>query len=158
MQNMTRNIGKMTPTFSSQKYSDLLVKYQPKLIKTEDENERVLAVVEELMHLQNRTPEEDALYELLIVLIEKFEEDFYHPGSASTPHSMLLFLMEQQNVKPEDLVGVVGSEDMVFELVNGGREIGDELAKVLGDVFKVDSSLFGQSLIGRSLLLSKKIM
>ncbi len=132
----------MTPTFSSQKYSDLLVKYQPKLIKTEDENELALAVVEELMHAQNRTPEEDALYELLIVLIEKFEEDFYRPGAASTPHSMLLFLMEQQNVKPEDLVGVVGSEDMVFELVNGGCEIGNELAEVLGDVFKVDSSLF----------------
>ncbi|NEP83138.1 MAG: transcriptional regulator [Okeania sp. SIO3B3] len=132
----------MTPAFSSQKYSDLLEKYQPKLIKTEDENERALAVVEELMHVQDRTPEEDALYELLIVLIEKFEEDFYRPGSASTPHSMLLFLMEQQNVKPEDLVGVVGSEDMVLELVNGGREIGNELAEVLGDVFKVDSSLF----------------
>ncbi|MDJ0554633.1 MAG: hypothetical protein QNJ68_09370 [Microcoleaceae cyanobacterium MO_207.B10] len=72
-----------------------MLKYQHKLIKTEDENERVLAVVEELMHVQNRTPEEDALYELLIVLIEKFEEDFYRPGSASTPHSMLLFLMEQ---------------------------------------------------------------
>ena len=56
----------MTLTFSSQKYSDLLVKYQPKPIKT-------------------------------IVLIEKFEGDFYRPGSASTPHSMLLFLMEQQD-------------------------------------------------------------
>ena len=133
----------MPPTFSSQKYSDLLVKYQPKLIKTEDENERALAVVEELMHVQNRTPEEDTLYELLIVLIEKFEEYFYRPGASSSPHSMLLFLMEQQNVKPEDLVGVVASEDMVFELVNGSREIGNELAEVLGDVFKVDSSLFG---------------
>ncbi|OZH54171.1 transcription regulator with HTH domain protein [Hydrocoleum sp. CS-953] len=134
----------MPPTFSSQKYSDLLVKYQPKLIKTEDENERALAVVEELMHVQNRTPEEDTLYELLIVLIEKFEEDFYRPGASCSPHSMLLFLMEQQNVKPEDLVGVVGSEDMVFELVNGSREIGNELAEVLGYVFKVDSSLFGR--------------
>ncbi|MGK7921344.1 MAG: hypothetical protein AB4080_15185 [Trichodesmium sp.] len=57
---------------------------------------------------------------------------------------MLLFLMEQQNVKPEDLVGVVGSEDMVFELVNGRAEIGNELAEVLGDVFKVDSSLFAR--------------
>jgi HTH-type transcriptional regulator/antitoxin HigA len=132
----------MTLTFSSQKYSDLLVKYQPKLIKTEDENERALVVVEELMHLQNRTPEEEALYELLIVLIEKFENDFYRPGSASTPHSMLLFLMEQQDVKPEDLVEVVGSEDAVFELVNGGVEISEELAKILGNFFKVDSSLF----------------
>ncbi|MDY6802655.1 MAG: transcriptional regulator [Cyanobacteriota bacterium] len=110
--------------------------------KTEEENEGALAVVEELMHVQNRTPEEETLYELLIFLIEKFEEDFYRPGSASTPHSMLLFLMEQQDVKPRDLAEVVGSEDVAFELVNGEVEISEELAKILGNFFKVDSSLF----------------
>ncbi len=135
----------MTLTFSTEKYSELLVKYQPKLIKTEDENEKALAVVEELMHLQNRTPEEETLYELLILLIEKFERDFYNPGSASTPHSMLLFLMEQQGVKPKDLVEVVGSEEAVFELFNGGGEISDKQAELLGDFFKVDSSVFGQA-------------
>lgn len=134
----------MTLTFSSQKYSDLLVKYQPKLIKTEDENERMLAVIEELMHIQNRTPEEEALYELLIVLIEKFESDFYRPGATSTPHSMLLFLMEQQNVQLEDLVEVVGSSNVALELVSGKGEISDELAETLGNFFKVDSSLFGR--------------
>ncbi len=134
----------MTLTFRAEKYSELLVKYQPKLIKTEDENEKALAVVEELMHLQNRTPEQEALYELLVLLIEKFERDFYRPGSASTPHSMLLFLMEQQGVKPEDLVEAVGSEEAVLELVNGGGEISDKQAKILGDFFKVDSSAFGR--------------
>ncbi len=40
-----------------------------KIIKTEEENEKALAIVEELMHRSNRTPEEDELYELLITLI-----------------------------------------------------------------------------------------
>ena len=132
----------MTLTFSSKKYSELLVKYQPKLIKTEEENEKALAVVEELMHIQNLTVEQEALYELLIVLIEKFEQDFYHPGSASTPDSMLRFLMEQQGVKFEDLVELIGSESIVIELINGRGKISDEQAKILGDFFQVDSSLF----------------
>ncbi|NES93173.1 type II toxin-antitoxin system HigA family antitoxin [Okeania sp. SIO2B9] len=132
----------MTLTFSSKKYSELLVKYQPKLIKTEEENEKALAVVEELMHVQNLTPEQETLYELLIVLIEKFEQDFYHPGSASTPDSMLRFLMEQQGVKLENLVEIIGSEGIVIELINGRSEINTEQAKILGDFFKVDSSLF----------------
>lgn len=144
MQNMTRMPGKMTLTFSDAKYTKLLVKYQPKIIKTEEENERALAVVEELMHAENRTPEQEALYELLILLIEKFEGEFYSPGSASSPHSILQFLMEQQEVQPEDLVEVVGSEDVVFELLNGRAEISEELAEVLGIFFQVDSSLFGQ--------------
>ena len=52
--------------------------------------------------------------------------------------------MEQQEVQPEDLVEVVGSEDVVFELLNGRAEISEELAQVLGIFFKVDWSLFGQ--------------
>ena len=63
----------MTLTLNPDKYIQLLVQYQPKLIKTEAENERALAIVEDLMHRQNRSLEENELYELLIALIEKFE-------------------------------------------------------------------------------------
>ena len=73
----------MTLTFNPDKYSQLLVRYQPKLIRTEEENERALAIVEELMHRPNRSPEENELYELLITLIEKFQREFYSSGKAS---------------------------------------------------------------------------
>lgn len=95
-------------------YKELLFRYQPKLIKTEEENEKALAIVEELMHKKNRTIEEDELYELLIVLIEKFEQEYYSPNLTSNPHSMLLFLMEQQGISQEDLVKIIGSSEMVF--------------------------------------------
>jgi HTH-type transcriptional regulator/antitoxin HigA len=71
----------MTLSFNSEKYSELLVKYQPKLIRTEAENEKALEIVEELMHRSNRTSEENELYELLVTLIEKFEHEFYKPGN-----------------------------------------------------------------------------
>jgi HTH-type transcriptional regulator/antitoxin HigA len=132
----------MTLTFNPDKYSQLLVRYQPKLIRTEEENERALAIVEELMHHPNRSPEENELYELLITLIEKFEREFYSPGEASTPHSMLVFLMEQQNVKPEDLLGVIGAEEVVAEVIKGKREMTQEQAKAIGKFFKVEPSLF----------------
>jgi HTH-type transcriptional regulator/antitoxin HigA len=132
----------MTLTFNPDKYSQLLVRYQPKLIRTEEENERALAIVEELMHRPNRSPEENELYELLITLIEKFEREFYSPGEASTPHSMLVFLMEQQNVKPEDLLGVIGAEEVVAEVIKGKREMTQEQAKAIGKFFKVEPSLF----------------
>lgn len=132
----------MTLTFNSDKYSKLLIQYQPKLIRTEEENERALAIVEELMHRPNRSLEENELYELLITLIEKFEREFYSPGEASTPHGMLLFLMEQQNITQEDLVGVIGSEEVIAELIEGKREMTQEQAKVMGKFFKVEPSLF----------------
>ena len=132
----------MTLTFNPEKYTELLVKYQPKLIKTEEENEKALTIVEELMHRSNRTPEEDELYELLITLIEKFEQDYYNPNQATTPHSMLLFLMEQKGVKQSALVGIIGSKGVVSEVVNGKREISKAQAKALGDLFNVDAGLF----------------
>ena len=121
MLNMIKRNGKMTLTFNPEKYTELLVKYQPKLIKTEEENEKALTIVEELMHRSNRTPEEDELYELLITLIEKFEQDYYNPNQATTPHSLRLFLMEQKGIKQSDLVGVIGSKVLFrkLEMVSG---------------------------------------
>lgn len=57
MQNMTKPTGKTTPTINSDIYSQLLVKYQPKIIQTEEENENFLEIVEELMSRENLTNE-----------------------------------------------------------------------------------------------------
>jgi HTH-type transcriptional regulator / antitoxin HigA len=46
-------------------YSSLLSKYQPRIIKTEEENEIFLEIVEELLSRQNLTSEEDVLLERL---------------------------------------------------------------------------------------------
>ncbi|CCQ70249.1 hypothetical protein CWATWH0402_443, partial [Crocosphaera watsonii WH 0402] len=67
----------MTLTFNQDKYKQLLTQYQPKLIRTEAENEEALLVIEDLMNRPQRTPEEDELYELLVFLVEKFETEFY---------------------------------------------------------------------------------
>ncbi|MEA5506853.1 transcriptional regulator [Halotia wernerae UHCC 0503] len=132
----------MTLTFNSDKYKELLSQYQPKLIRNEEENAKALDIVEELMHLPNRSPEQNELYELLIILIEKFEQEYYSPGKSSDPHSILLFLMEQRDIKQLDLVGVIGSKGVVSEVVNDKREISKAQAKALGEFFRVDPGLF----------------
>jgi HTH-type transcriptional regulator / antitoxin HigA len=132
----------MTLTFNPDKYKELLSQYQPKIIRNEADNEKALAVVEELMHRRDRTPEEDELYELLIALIERFEQEYYAPGSTATPLSILLFLMEQRELQPADLVGVIGSEKVVNEVIKGQQSIGKELALILGSFFHVEPSLF----------------
>ena len=58
----------MTPTISTEiqadRYGNLLAEYQPRIIKTEEENDRFLAIVEDLMHRSSLSPEEDALLDL----------------------------------------------------------------------------------------------
>jgi HTH-type transcriptional regulator / antitoxin HigA len=132
----------MTFTFNSSKYSELLSQYQPKLIRTEADNERALAIAEELMHRHDRSPEENELYDLLIVLIEKFEQEFYQPGSHSSPHSMLRFLIEHQGLASADLAAVLGSEASVDETLAGDRELSIAQIKKLSALLKVDPSVF----------------
>lgn len=132
----------MTLTFNPNKYSELLSRYQPKLIRTEADNEQALAIVEELMHHPDRSPEENELYDLLIALIEKFEQESYLPRTSSTPHSMLIFLMDQRNLQAADLAEVFGSETIASEVINQQIEFSKEQMKALGKFFRVDPGLF----------------
>lgn len=132
----------MIRTINSDSYAVLLSKYQPKVVETEAENEDAIFLAEELEHKSDRTPEEDTLLELLVTLIEKFEQEQY-PLPEANPHSILLHLMEVQNTKEEDLVRVIGSNrDVVFEVVNGNRDIDKNWAKALGEFFHVSPQLF----------------
>ena len=94
------------------------------------------------MHLPSRTPEQQELYELLVVLVEKFEQEFYQPQTASNPRSMLSFLMDQRDMQPSDLVDIFGSIKAVEDVLTGKAEIGRSSANLLGKLFHVDSLLF----------------
>ncbi len=141
MQNMTKTTGKTTPTINSEIYSQLLLKYQPRIIQTEEENENFLEVVEELMSRENLTIEEDAILDLLVKLIEDFEEKHY-PLNGSTPRSVMLHLMEAQNIAAYNLVEVFGSEETVDKVISGESEISLEQAIALGKMLHVNYSLF----------------
>ncbi|MCC3410416.1 MAG: transcriptional regulator [Microcoleus sp. PH2017_29_MFU_D_A] len=131
----------MTLTFDSDRYSSLLSQYQPRIIKNEDENKIFLEIVESLLSRNNLTPEEDTLLELLVKLIEDFEETHYQIN-ASTPHSRLLHLMDAKNLEPADLVGIMDTIEMATEIVNGQLEITKKQAEALGKFFHVNPSLF----------------
>lgn len=132
----------MTLTFNPEKYKEVLIKYQPKLIKTEAENEQALAIIEELVYKKDRTPEENELYQLLILLVGKFEREYYLSGQTATPQSVLSLLMEQKGIKQEALVDVIGSNEVVSEVVNGKISISENQAKALGEFFNVPAELF----------------
>jgi HTH-type transcriptional regulator/antitoxin HigA len=131
----------MTLTFNPDKYKELLTAYLPRVIKTEAENEQALAIVEDLMH-RKRSPEENELYQLLITLIEKFEQEYYKPNQQNNPQSMLLFLWEQSDQNKTDLQTVLGSETLVDDILNGNQKINPELTQKLADFFHVEASIF----------------
>ena len=138
----------MTLTLNKKNYLKLLDKIQiiPKIIETETEYEEYLAVVEQLIAKKNnRTPEETALFRLLVKLIEEYEEQVYalQDWSNLTPHEILQHLLESSGKKQTDLVGIISpSKGLISSIVNGKRAISKEQAKKLGAYFKVSPSLF----------------
>jgi HTH-type transcriptional regulator / antitoxin HigA len=132
----------MTLTFNSEKYKEVLSEYQPRLIKTEAENERALAIVEQLMNSPDLSPEQEEIYELLVILIERFEQEFYKPDRSKNSGSMISFLMDQHDFKPIDLVPIFASEAAVEEAISGRTNIDNYTADRLAELFHVDASLF----------------
>ena len=130
----------MILSFDGATYSKLLAEIAPRAIETEEEYDRLLAVAERLTFAKNLTPEERALYKLLVTLIEVYETENY--PIESEPHEILQHIMESSGTRQADLVGIIGSSGVVSEVVNGKRAISKAQAKALGDYFKISPSLF----------------
>ena len=103
------------------RYGRLLARKLPAVIRTEQENERLIAELEDLdRHSEELTPEEREYSELVIVLVEAFE-DAHYDLQGSTPSSRLRSLMDEHGLRQRDLLGVFGG--IASEVVSGKRAI-----------------------------------
>jgi HTH-type transcriptional regulator/antitoxin HigA len=124
------------------RYGRLLARKLPAVIRTEQENERLIAELEDLdSRAEELTPEEREYSELLTVLVEAFE-DTHYDLEGSTPGSRLRGLMEEHGLRQRDLLGVFGSRGIASEVVSGKRAISKAQAKKLAELFHVPADLF----------------
>jgi len=79
-------------------------------------NEAAIALAEELAHHAPKSPEEEALLELLVTLIEKFEGEHY-PIPVSSPLEILKHLMEARKLTVPDLPGCFSCGDTIDEAI-----------------------------------------
>src|SRR5665213_4613385 len=133
----------MALTLDEKKYGRLLAKALPAVIRSEEENERSLARIEELMNKGGeRTAEEDRLLELLARLSEDFESRHYDFGD-SVPREILAHLMEHSGMKQVDLLPVLGcSKGALSDMLAGRREISWITARKLAEFFRLSADLF----------------
>ena len=135
---MRSAVRKIDPT----RYKRLLSQTMPVVIETEEENERMLKVIEKLMDKgEGLSPEEEKLLKLLTRLVEDFEEEYYHPRDA-TPLEVLHHLMESRETKQTHLWEVFGSKGIASEVLNGKRGISKAHARALAEYFHVPADLF----------------
>lgn len=133
----------MVSKYDPNAYANLLVEYLPGVIQTEAENEKALAIVLQLMKKgeRGRSPEESRLLELLVTLVEDFEEKAYPLGS-SNPAVALRELMNEHELKQTDMVEIFGSQGTVSLVLNGKREISKSQARKLSERFRLPIDIF----------------
>lgn len=134
----------MTKNYDPRIYGSLLVEYQPGVIKTEKENERALEIAGRLMkkNENDRSPEETRLLDLLVALIEDFEEKTYPMGETSNPSLALRELMREHELKQKDILDIFGTQGVVSQVLNGKREISKSQARRLSERFRLPIDIF----------------
>ncbi len=87
---------------------------KPKVIKTQAQYEATLARIEKIFNAKLGTAKGDEL-ELLLLLAETYEEAAY-PVELPDPVAALRFRMEQEGLRPKDLIPYIGSKSKVSEV------------------------------------------
>ncbi len=102
-----------------------------KVIKTKEEYEESLGLIEELIHKDPNPDSEDGeKLSLLVTLVKDYESGAF-PESLPDPVDAILFRMEQQNLKPRDLIPYIGSRSKVSEVLSRKRPLTISMMRAL---------------------------
>ena len=126
---------------SGAKYGRLLARVRPAVIHTKEEYRRMMGEIDRLMK-KELTPEEEKLFDLLVKLVQDYEDKEVPQMNAAGPVEILKHLMEARAIAPKDLWEVFGSKGAASEVLNGKRSVSKKQAKRLAAFFHVSAELF----------------
>ena len=99
-------------------------------IRTEEDYDAALTRVGEIFHAEIGTLEGDER-DILVDLIECYEDRHYPIGPPTDPIASIEFEMDQRGLTRNDLIPIIGSEKAVSEVLSGKRDITMPMARVL---------------------------
>ncbi|WYL93189.1 MAG: transcriptional regulator [Gloeotrichia echinulata IR180] len=122
-------------------YTDLLISFPPRSIKSEEDLEKTQAVVDNLLDKGKLTESEEDYLNLLGILIHEYEEqqdlvpDIYGV-------ELLKVLMVELNLKQKDLVPIFKTESIVSDVLKGKRKLTVEHIQNLAEFFHISPAVF----------------
>ena len=123
----------------SEKYA--LEVSSPTPIASERQHEEYLSVLDKLASKENPTREEEKYAEVLMTLIESYEEAHHSVPNAS-PLDVLRTLMDANDLRQKDLVSVFGSESIVSEVLQKQRGLNKTHIEKLSKRFQISPAVF----------------
>ena len=113
----------------------------PMTITSERQHSEYLSVLDKLARQEKLTREEDRYAQVLMTLVEAYEEQNYSIPDASPVH-VLRTLMEANNLRQRDLAPLLGSESIVSEVLSGKRDLNKNHIEKLSKRFGISPAVF----------------
>src|SRR5580658_5015565 len=113
----------------------------PTAITSERQHQEYLAVLDKLASKERPTSVEGKYTEVLVTLIEAYEEEHYAIPDAS-PVEVLRALIEANGLRQKDLAAILGTESIVSEILHGKRELNKGQIEKLSKRFHVSPAVF----------------
>jgi len=113
----------------------------PTPITSERQHEEYLSVLDKLAAKERPTSEEEKYAEVLMTLIEAYEQA-HHPVPDASPVEVLRALMEANDLRQKDLAPVFGSEGIVSEVLHKKRGLSKSHIRKLSARFHVSPAVF----------------
>jgi HTH-type transcriptional regulator / antitoxin HigA len=123
----------------SEKYA--LEVSSPSPITSERQHDEYLSVLDKLISKGNPTREEEKYAEVLVTLIEAYEDEHESIPDAS-PVDVLRALMDANNLRQKDLLPIFGSESIVSEVLHKKRDLNKTHIEKLSGRFNVSPAVF----------------
>jgi HTH-type transcriptional regulator / antitoxin HigA len=113
----------------------------PTPITSERQHEEYLTVLDKLASKENPTREEEKYAEVLMTLIEAYEEE-HHPIAEASPVEVLRALMDANDLRQKDMVQIFGTESIVSEILNKKRSLNKTHIEKLSKRFRISPAVF----------------
>jgi HTH-type transcriptional regulator / antitoxin HigA len=92
-------------------------------VNSEADYEAALVEIEQMMgNVKPHTPEGNK-FDLLVTLVEAYEDQHYPMGESSDPISMIEFIMDQQGLTRKDLEPYIGPRQRVWDVMEKRRKL-----------------------------------
>jgi HTH-type transcriptional regulator / antitoxin HigA len=113
----------------------------PTAIASERQHQEYLAVLDKLASKERPTSDEEKYAEVLVTLIEAYEEE-HHAIPEASPVEVLRALMDANGLRQKDLAPILGTESLVSEILHGKRELNKGQIEKLSKRFRVSPAAF----------------
>ena len=114
-----------------------------KLIKTEEEYQKALKRLDKIFHAKKGTKEQEEL-EILVMLIQRYEDETVGEFPDPDPIEAIKFKMEQMEMTQKDLAEVIGLKSRASEILSRKRPMSINIIRKISSALSIPADILIQ--------------